>query len=124
MWIAETTWQMCHVIQTVMTHCHSRVRSGKYPLPSSILFSHLDTGATSPTGRCGNHMNGATWQQHDTPQRHHDKTVATPLINDPQLPPPHACTITTAHKHHPPSHKRRTPPADEPHHPRTTTWHP
>ena len=101
-----------------------RVHLGKYLLPPSILFSHLDTGATSPTGRHGNHMNGATRRQHDTPRRHHDETAATPLLNDPRLPSPHGCTTTTAHEHQAPSHERCTPPANEPHHPRTTTWRP
>ena len=50
----ETMWQICHVVQTVTTHRHCRVHSGKYVLPSSILFSHTqDIGATSLTGGHG-----------------------------------------------------------------------
>ena len=45
---------------TEMTCRHHRLHSGKYLLPFSILLSHLDTGAMSPTGRCGNHTNSAT----------------------------------------------------------------
>ena len=49
-WITETMWQMCHVVQMVMTHHHHRVCSSKEALPFPNLFSHPNTGATLPTG--------------------------------------------------------------------------
>ena len=43
-WIGETTWQMCHVIQTVTTCHHRRVCSGEDLPLFSISLSHPDAG--------------------------------------------------------------------------------
>ena len=96
-WIAETMWQMCHIVQMVTTHRHHRVRSGKYPLPSSI-FSH--TWIQGPCCQQGDVATIRTVQCGDN-TTHHDDTT-----------------------HQPPSHEPRTLPMDGPYHPRMSTQHP
>ena len=92
----ETTWQICHIVQMVTTCCHRRVRSGKYILLFSILFSHIqDIGATSPTGRRGSdpttkqlpHTSMAHDRLHPMHVRQPQPTdISPPAMNDVHCP--------------------------------------
>ena len=113
----ETTWQICHVVQMVMTRRHHRVRSGKYVLPSSILFSHTqDIGATSPTGRCGSdpmtnqppHTSMAHDRPHPTCVRQPQPTeISPPATNDVHRP-----RMNPTHKQRRGAHKQQHSPKD------------
>ena len=112
----ETTWQICHVVQTVTMCRHRRVRSGKYVLPSSILCSHTqDLGATSLTGRRGSDPTMKqpphTSMAHNCP---HPTRVRQPQpmeISPPAMNVHHLRTNAT-HKQQHGAHKRQHSPKD------------
>ena len=102
------TWQMCHVVQMVMTRRHRHVCSGKYPPPSSIL-SH--TRIQVPRRQQGNVASIRTVQRGDN-TTHHDDTT--------HQPPQPRTTYTARGRALPPTNDDLAPINDNPA-PRTPT---